>query len=225
MVDRQLPEPVRYPVVFRAGTSVPTAGGLVVDDRHFMLVGGSVDEPSELSIPYSELRDVRVGRTSEERLNGRPTLVLARNEAPIIQVAALGFGLLHELADLLVTLVNQQTDGNEQVAVVVPLKQGCVERAKDLVAHGPPFDPAALGLERHEIFVTSREAIFVFVGPNVRETLRQATQNPGLWRAGLAWRACIAGRPRLTNPGEALPAHQGQPLYNWTADHEGQVTG
>jgi hypothetical protein len=225
MLDQQRPEPVRYPVVFRTGTSGPTAGALIVDNRRFMLVGGNVDEPLELSIPYSELRQVRVGRSSEERLNGRPTLLLARSEAPDVQVMPLGFGLLHELAGLLATLANQQTDGNEQVAVVVPLKTGCVERAKELVAHGPPFDPAALGLQRHQIFVTTREAIFVFIGPNVRETLRKATRNPTLWRAGLAWRACIAGPPRLTNPGETLPAHQGQPLYSWTADDTKSILG
>jgi hypothetical protein len=52
----------------------------------------------------------------------------------------------------------------------------------------------------------------------VRENLRQATRNPSFWRAGLAWRACIAGRPQLTNPGEALPADRGEPLYSWAAD-------
>jgi hypothetical protein len=57
------------------------------------------------------------------------------------------------------------------VAVIVPLKVGHDDRAKEPVAQGPPFDPAALGLERHEVFVTAREAVFVFAGPHVREKL------------------------------------------------------
>lgn len=218
MVGRWKPEPARYGVVFRIGTSGPTAGELVVDDRNFTLVGGSVDDPIELSIAYSALRDVRIGRNTEERLNGRRALKLARRDGPVVQVAPLGFGLLHELADLLAVLAIQQEDGNEQVVVIVPLKTGCVERAKELVAKGPPFDPAALGLQRHQIFVSGHTALFVFVGPTVREKLGQATRNPSFWRAGLAWRACIAGPPRLTKPGEALPAQRGQPLYEWTAD-------
>ena len=151
-------------------------------------------------------------------MNGRPALLLVRRDGPVVQVAPLGFGLLHELADLLAVLAIQQAEGYERVAVVVPLKPGCLERAKELVAKGPPFDPAALGLERHEIYVSERQAVFVFTGPNVREKLEQATRRPTLWRAGLAWRACIAGPPRLTTPGETLPAHHGRPIYNWTAD-------
>ncbi|MGZ4314638.1 MAG: hypothetical protein ACXVRK_01825 [Gaiellaceae bacterium] len=218
MQDQQRPEPARYAVVFRIGSSRPTAGALVVDDWSLMLVGGSVDDPVEVSVAYSALREVRIGRSSEERLNGRPALLLARRDGPVIQVAPHGFGLLHELADLLAVLAIQQADGYEQVAVVVPLKPGCVERAKELVAKGPPFDPAALGLERHQIFVSEREAVFVFTGQNVREKLEQVTRNPTLWRAGLAWRACIAGAPRLTNPRAALPGHNGRPLYSWNAD-------
>ena len=218
MLGQRRPEAARYAVVFRTETSGPTAGALVVDDRRLMLVGGSVDDPVELSVSYSALREVRIGRSSEERLNGRPALVLARRDGSVVHVAPLGFGLLGELADLLAVLANQQADGDEQVAVVVPLKPGCVERAKELVAQGPPFDPAALGLQRHQIFVSGREAVFVFTGPSVREKLERATRNPTLWRAGLAWRACLAGPPRLTSPREALPVHNGQPLYDWTAD-------
>ena len=219
MLDQRRPEPARYAVFFRAGTSGPTAGALVVDDQRFMLIGGNNDNPIELSVPYSELRDVRIGRSNEERLNGRPALMLVRDDGPVVQVAPFGFGLLHELAELLATLTRQQSDErNEQVAIVVPLKTQCVERAKELVAKGPPFDPAALGLDRHQIFVNEREALFIFSGPNVRAKLQQATRNPSLWLAGLAWRACIAGPPRLTNPDEGLPVHNSQPLYSWAAD-------
>lgn len=218
MLGPREPEPARFGVVFRIGTSGATAGKLTVNERSFALVGGSVDEPIELSVAYSELDEVRIGRSTEERLNGRPALQLVRRDGPVVQLAPLGFGLLHELADLLAVLAIQQEGGNEQVVVVLPLKAGCRERAKELVAQGPPFDPAALGLNRHQIFVTGHSALFVFIGPNVRENLRQATRNPSFWRAGLAWRACIAGRPQLTNPGEALPADRGEPLYSWAAD-------
>ena len=218
MQDQRRPEPPRYGVVFRTGSKGPTAGALVVDDQCLMLVGGNVADPVEVSVAYTALVEVRIGRSSEERLNGRPALLLVRRDGPVVQVAPLGFGLLHELADLLAVLAIQQAEGYERVAVVVPLKPGCLERAKELVAKGPPFDPAALGLERHGIYVSERQAVFVFTGPNVREKLEQATRRPTLWRAGLAWRACIAGPPRLTTPGETLPAHHGRPIYNWTAD-------
>jgi hypothetical protein len=196
------------------------AGALVVNDECLLLVGRRGDEHGEVSVPYSGLREVRIGRSREERLNGHPALVLARRDAPSVQVEPLGVGLLHELADLLAALATEHADSEEQVAVIVPLEAGHADRARELVAQGPPFDPGALGLERHEVFVTAREAVFVFAGPQVREKLEHATRNPTLWRAGLAWRACMAGRARLSNPLEALPTDGAQPVYSWAADDD-----
>jgi hypothetical protein len=194
------------------------AGALVVDDGRLLLVGRRGEDRVEVSVPYSALREVRVGRTREERLNGHPALILARRDAPPVRIEALGAGLLHELAHLLAALATEHA-GEERVTVIVPLKAGHDDRAKELVAQGPPFDPAGLGLERHEVFISAREAVFVFSGPHVREKLEHATRNPALWRAGLAWRACIAGRPRLSNPLERLPA-DAQPVFSWGANDD-----
>ena len=217
MRDRGRPEPVRYAVVFRVGASAATAGALVVEDGRLLLVGRSGEDRVELSLPYSALREVRIGRSGEERLNGHPALVLARRGGPPVRIEPLGIGLLHELADLLATLASRHADTNEQMAVIVPLKTGCVERAKELVAQGPPLDPAALGLEHHQVFISAGEAVFVFAGPQVREKLKQAARNPTLWRAGLAWSACIAAQPQLSNPPEPLPTDEGQLVYSWHA--------
>ena len=220
MQDRGRQRSVRYAVAFRAGSSAPIVGGLVVDETSLVLLGRSGEDRVELSVPYSALREVRIGRSKEESLNGRPTIVLARRDAPPVQIEPHGVGLLHELADLLAALATDHADTNEQVVVIVPLKKGCVAKAKELVAQGPPFDPALLGLSRHEVFVSGREAVFVFTGPNVRKKLEHATRNPTLWLAGLAWTACVAGRPRLSNPRDALPADDAEPVYKWAADTE-----
>jgi hypothetical protein len=220
MRDRGGQSSVRYAVVFREGARAPTAGRLVVEDERLLLVGRRGEGRVELSVAYAELREVRIGRSPGERLNGCPALVLERGNGPPVQIEPLGVGLLHELADLLAVLVAEHADNSEQVSVIVPLKTGCVEQAKELVAQGPPFDPAALGLKRHQVFITAREAVFVFAGPQVRKKLERATRNPTLWGAGLAWTACIAGRPRLSSPLEALPADDAQPVYSWAADND-----
>lgn len=220
MQQRPSGSSARYAAVFRDGTNVPTAGGLVVGPEGLLLVGRRGEGRVEVSIPYAELREVRIGRSREERLNGHPALVLARRNAPPVQVEPLGAGLLHELADLFVALATQHAGNDEQVVVTVPLKAGCGERAKELLAQGPPFDPAALGLTRHEVYVAEREAVFVFGGPHVREKIEDATRDPTLWRAGLAWRACIAGRPRLSESLEAPPALDAHPVYRWVADDD-----
>jgi hypothetical protein len=213
----------RYAVVFRAGQREPTAGALVVETDRVRLEGRSAAGLVELSVPYAELTDVRIGRTPEERLNGRPALLLGREEAPPIQIEPFGTGLLLEIADLLATLANPDGDSSEQVAVIVPLKKGRLARAEELVAQGPPFDPAALGLKRHQVFLSARAATFVFAGPHVRATLERATTDPTLWRVGLAWRGCIAGRPRVSTAPKVHPEDGARLVYAWAAD--GQQAG
>jgi hypothetical protein len=209
----------RYAVVFRAGQGVPTAGALVVETDRLRLEGRrSASGLVELSVHYAELTDVRIGRTPEERLNGRPALVLGREDAPAIQIEPFGTGLLHEIADLLATLANPHDDSSEQMAVIVPLKKGRLARAEELVAQGPPFDPAALGLKRHQVFLSARAATFVFAGPHARATLERATTDPTLWRVGLAWRGCIAGRPRVSTAPKVQPEDGARLVYAWAAD-------
>jgi len=40
-------------------------------------------------------------------------------------------------------------------------------RAAELLAAGPPFDPAEWGLTRHEVFLSAGEVVFVFEGSEV----------------------------------------------------------
>jgi hypothetical protein len=204
----------RYAVVFRAGQEQPTAGALVIGAEGLRLEGAAAAARVELDIAYAELTDVRVGRNPRERLNGRPTLLLGRAGKPPIQIEPYGLGLLGEIADLLATLTAQLESG-ERVAVIVPLKKGHLARVEELIAQGPPFDPAALNLTRHQIYLSAQQATFIFVGPNVRATLARAARDPTLWRVGLAWRASITGPPRLANLPKTPPGHDARLVYTW----------
>jgi len=206
---------VRYAAVFREGTSAPTLGGVRVDEERLLLIGRSSRGRVELSLPYSELGEVRIGRGADECLGGRPALMVTRRNAAPLQIQPIGMGLLHELADLLAALTSHDLDRREKLAVVVPLRPGCIERAKALLDDGPPFDPGALGLESHTVFLTEQEAVFTFSGPHVREKLERAARSPDLWQAGLAWRSCIAGRPRLCDAAEVSPAGDEQIVFSW----------
>jgi hypothetical protein len=210
--------PARYAVAFRIGQGARAAGALVIDQDRLQLEGRTADGAVELSVPYAELVEVRIVRGPEELLNGRPALLLARQDRPPVQVEPFGIGLLHELADLLVALATEHADGGEEVAVIVPLKKDRMAQAKELVAQGPPFDPAALGLTRHEVFLTADKAIFVFAGAHVRAKLERMTRDPTLWRVGIAWRGCIGGRPRLAAASDTRPGTDDQPVYSWAAN-------
>lgn len=188
-----------YLVVWQEASEGPVAGKLIVEQDRLRLEGAQAGRSMQVSVPLDEVVLVRIGRLRDEQLDGRPTIVLERKQRPLLRVQPLGFGLLAELADLLATISGEQARQREAVVVVLPLKPGCVERARTLVAGGPPFDPAAAEIEHHEVFVTDREAVFVFTGTDVRRSLAHVLRDPALWRAGLAWRDCLDGAPRLAD--------------------------
>lgn len=83
-----------------------------------------------------------------------------------------------------------------RLVVVVPLKDGARARARELLDAGPPFDLEGTALDRHDVFLTEREVVFVFEAPGEAARLELPADDPGLWKAAAAWRECLAGRPR-----------------------------
>ena len=177
---------------------------------------------SVCEIAYGEIEGVRVGRARGERLNGRPTLLLERTSAPPLFLDVLGPGMLFELADVLAALTVDQAEQYERVTLIVPLKKGKLEDAEALVAAGPPFDPAAQGLVRHEVFLTDREALFLFEGPRAREVVQRLARDPDAWRAAVRWRGVLAGAPRLARPAYAW---QGEPDRRMASLERGRRVG
>ena len=83
-----------------------------------------------------------------------------------------------------------------RAVVVLPLREGASEQAAELLCAGPPFDPEEVGLERHHVFLTEREAVFVFEA----DSLDAADKLIG---EGRLWPGCVGvegprrGPPRL----------------------------
>lgn len=82
------------------------------------------------------------------------------------------------------------------LVVVLPLKKDAHERARALLAKGPPFDLERTGFDRHEVFLTDQEVVFVFEAPGSAATLKLPGEDPSLWRVAAAWQPLMAGRPR-----------------------------
>lgn len=201
----------RFAVVFREGTT-QASRRLDVEPDRLLLTGGSAHGELTLAIPYSELRDVRAVRNPRERLDGYRTLVLERSRGPAIQVAPLGIPFVPEIVSLLSSLTGRDGDA---LAVRVVLKEGCLERARELLAKGPTLDPASLGLSRHEVYLRDGEAVFVFRGHDVRARISKALGHPAVWRAGLAWQRCFAAAPQIVDAANVWldPV----PAYTWSA--------
>jgi hypothetical protein len=85
-----------------------------------------------------------------------------------------------------------------RILVVIPLKPGTHGRVRSLVRSGPPFDPEAVGLERHHVFLTEHEVVFVFEGeaPAAFEALVGDTK---IWNAAAQWAEVAAGPPRVAD--------------------------
>jgi hypothetical protein len=92
-----------------------------------------------------------------------------------------------------------------RLVLVVPLRKGAAARARELVAEGPPFELETTELDRHEVYLTDSEAVFVFETVGDEPPLRLQAGNPMLREAAAAWRECMAGRPR-----------KAETLFSWT---------
>jgi hypothetical protein len=90
------------------------------------------------------------------------------------------------------------------VVVVVPVKESVREQARALLAKGPPFDPAESGLDAHHVYVTEREAIFLFEAAD-RAALEGLSSPVDAWAPAEGWRVYLAGEPRVA-----------EEAYSWT---------
>jgi hypothetical protein len=91
----------------------------------------------------------------------------------------------------------------EQIAIVARLKSGVEPRAAELIAHGPPFDPKGSGLERHTVYLSADEVLFVFEGHEVEWIVDGLVDEPFHWPLIAAlddWRPLLEGHPRIARP-------------------------
>jgi hypothetical protein len=185
----------QYPVVWRAGDGPLASGRLDVGNDGVVLHGSGNAE--ELRIGFGELSSIEIGRGASERINGDKSVVLERESCERVLIAALGgVGLLGEINDLLARLRAEHTP-HARVAVVVPIRRGSSEQARELVAEGPPFNLASLELERHDVFVGEREVVFLLEGASAPAAVEALSQHPALLKAALRWRRILAGPPRI----------------------------
>jgi hypothetical protein len=107
--------------------------------------------------------------------------------------------LAHELAAM-----HERGHGRRTFVVVVPLAEGRAELVREFLAEGPPYDAGAVGLERHEVFLTESEAVFLFESEDGLRVLERILAEPELWDVASAWEHSAAGQPRV-----------GDEVYRW----------
>jgi hypothetical protein len=183
-----------YGVVWRDGASPLARGKLELLPRALRLDGMSGSEPATREIAYETLSEIRIGRNGRDRLDGRPTLVLEpRTGDPVTIASVAQAGVIAEIAERLAELQL----GARRIAVVIPLREGAIDAARELLAAGPPFSPEALGLDAHHVFLTGDEAVFLFDSSRGAAALEPLFADPALWQRAAEWGDLLGGPPRI----------------------------
>lgn len=193
-----------YGVVWREGSRGPVTGKLELLPRALRLEG--LDDSREL--PYERVAAVRVGRGASDRINGGSVVVVERRVGDPISIATVAqSSVIGEIAERLAAL-RLGAQASRRLIVIVPLKPDAHAGVERLLKQGPPFDPAAIeGLDRHEVFVTSDEAVFVFESELGAQALAPLLADPKLWEAAAGWREHVAGSPRIA-----------EDVFSWSRD-------
>jgi hypothetical protein len=126
-----------YAVVWCEGEEPVASGRLEIRPQSIAFSGGGGDGAVERELPLESLCAVRVGRSPQDRLEGRASLVLERRNGPLIRVAGVAQpGIVAELAQRLAGLepVRQHTGCS---LVRLALKEGALARARELAASRP----------------------------------------------------------------------------------------
>ncbi len=188
-----------YAVVWREGGGPLRSGKLELVDGRMILEGSAPDGALERrSVPYANLAEVRVGRAAGERLGNRRSLILEQRAGPPIVIGEIeGLGSVFDIGHVLAELLTADRSRRPRVVVVVPLRKARRAQAQELIQTGAPFDVETTPLEAHSVFLTDREAVFVFEGPDVRRFLEGLVRTPAAWKAAAAWKDCLSGRPRI----------------------------
>lgn len=148
-------------------------------------------ERSSIEVGYDELQGVSFRYIENE---GQPSLVLNRpGGSYVLTSTVMEAGVVPELVGRLAEL---SLLASRRAIVVLPLKEGALEHARELATKGPPFDPAATSLTSHRLLLTSHEAIFEFESAN-DGALEALLGQVDVWAAAAAWRDLIAGPPRI----------------------------
>ena len=88
----------------------------------------------------------------------------------------------------------------QRVAIIASLKAGARERAEGLLAQGPPFELGEDGFDRHSVFLSESDVVFVFEGAYVEWELDDLVSDffhQRLQTSLARWRELVEGEPRL----------------------------
>ena len=88
----------------------------------------------------------------------------------------------------------------ERLVLIASLKPGAEAAAAELIAEGPPFDLERSGFDRHGIYMSSGQVVFVFEAHEVEWAVDALIDDPfnGMLSDALErWRLVVEEPPRI----------------------------
>ena|SRR2546423_3722417 len=87
----------------------------------------------------------------------------------------------------------------DRIAVIGRLVPDAEGKARELLEAGPPFDPGAIGLAEHSVYVGNGIVVFVFEGADVVKQLSALVNDPVRSASFGAWAPILAEAPWLAH--------------------------
>jgi hypothetical protein len=102
---------VNYAVIWRDASGPVCAGQLELLRHGFQLEGADRSGADSVEVvDADEICSIRIGRTPQDRVDGRSTLIVERSDGDCLMIAsAIGIGMIHEIADQVGHLVTERT--------------------------------------------------------------------------------------------------------------------
>jgi hypothetical protein len=86
-----------------------------------------------------------------------------------------------------------------RLMIIARLHEGSHEEAEALITKGPPFDADLLGFDRHAVYLTAGEVVFLFEAPEVEWLVNEIIDDRVISSAFGPWEKLIDGTPRLAH--------------------------
>jgi hypothetical protein len=192
-----------YPVVWTLNDGDPIPGALEVAGEDIRLTGRTQDGTEATSrIAAAEVLHVRESGIEADRVSGLRTVVVDERGGRRFLIAPRAGGeQLSEIAALLEEAAGLAGRPVTRVVVRVPVDPQHVEHVRELVRRGPPYDLSYVpGLERHEVYVTAGDAIFLFEGSDPGLAVERVMRDARVWSALESWDEYVTGSPSVVEP-------------------------
>ena len=186
-----------YGVVWREGNSRSRAASSSSSRATVRLEGMTGSEPTTREIAYDYLSEIRIGRSAEERIDGRPSLVLAPRTGDTLSIASVAqAGVVAEIAERLAAL-QLGAEAGAGSRSCCRSHEDAHEAVRKLLAAGPPFDPERARARPPPGF-SHRLGSRIHLRVRARSGgAGAAAPEPELWQSAAAWHDYLAGPPRI----------------------------